>query len=149
MTLDRFDHLDLYAGLSPRFARAVAFLKSTDLDRLPTGRVEIDGDAVFAIVLDAPTKPRDTVRYESHRRYHDIQAVTHGAERMGYADVDTLPVAEPYAEATDLTWHDGSGVEFLVPAGHFAIFTPRDAHAPSIAVGAPERVRKIVVKVAV
>jgi len=149
MIIDRLENIQAYAGLERGFAAAIQYLQATDLDKLPTGRVEIEGDRLFAIVVDGPTRLREGARYESHRRYHDLQIVTHGCEIMGYADVRTMKQVEPFVEENDYAFYDGAGADLLVPAGLFVVFTPRDAHCPSLAVDQPARVRKIVLKVAV
>ena len=149
MIIDRLDNIQAYASLGPRFAKAIRYLRSTDLDKLPTGRVEIDGDELWALVVDGPTRSRERARYESHQRYHDIQVVTCGREIMGYADVSTMKMVEPFTGDSDYAFYDGEVNDLLVCAGMFVLFTPRDAHCPSLAVDKPNRVRKIVLKVAV
>jgi YhcH/YjgK/YiaL family protein len=150
MIIDHISNASIYRPLGPRFSRAFDYLLNTDLDALPTGRVEVAGDELFAIVADGETKMPQQCRYEAHRQYHDIQLVTHGAETMGYAPVSRLKLIEDFVEASDYAFFMGEGDEFLVSAGWFALFMPQDAHRPSMAIkGRPQRVRKIVMKVAV
>ena len=42
--VDRLEHLAEYAGISAAFAKAVEFLKRSDLNSLAAGRHEIDGE---------------------------------------------------------------------------------------------------------
>lgn len=150
MIIDHISNAALYKPLGSRIGRAFDFLLATQLDDLPTGRVEIDGDDIFAIVADGPTRLPAECRYESHRRYLDIQLVVAGEELMGYAPVSRLQVVEDFTLENDYAFYEGEGVDMLVPAGWFALFMPQDAHRPSMAIDhRPKRVRKVVIKVAV
>ena len=64
--------------LAERFKKGYDFLKNTDLMSLPVGRVDIDGDDVFASVQEYITLPETECRYEAHDKYYDIQYVAAG-----------------------------------------------------------------------
>jgi YhcH/YjgK/YiaL family protein len=49
----------------------------------------------------------------------------------------------------DIRFYRGPTDTVTLCPGKFAVLFPGDAHAPNIAVGAPEKVRKVVVKVKV
>ena len=150
MIIDRLEHSDLYQQLGPRFARAFDYLRSADLQALPDGRNEIDGDALFAMVVDAPTKVIKDCRWEAHRRYHDIQYVVAGEELMGFAPMDRMQIAEPFDDTDDYALFEGEGQYVTVAAGQFTVFAPQDVHRPSIAIDdKPAQVRKVVLKVLV
>jgi biofilm protein TabA len=148
MILDTLDHAQDYGGLHPRLARGLEFLRATDLMRLPTGRHEIDGDRIFAIVDEYTTRPRTQCRLEAHRRYHDIQYMVRGIECIGHAPLRNMTEQTPYDPARDIAFFEGDFDILTLRAGMFAIFGPEDAHAPQIAAGAPSHVRKVVVKLA-
>ncbi len=140
-----------YNYLEDRFRKAYAFLESTDLMALSLGRVDIDGDRLFAIVQEYTTMDWKDCRYEAHDRYFDIQYVAVGREQFGYVKREGLKEAAPYSEADDLVFFEEpeeSG-RVLLEAGDFAVVPPEDAHKPRCAAGTPCRVRKIVVKVLV
>lgn len=150
MIIDHISNANLYKPLGPRIAQGFEYLQKTNLDSLPSGRVEIDGDAMFAIVADGPTKLPEQCRYEAHRQYYDIQLVTRGQELMGYAPVSGMKVVDDFTEGNDYAFFEGAGSDVLVSAGWFALFMPQDAHRPSMAVDRkPQHVRKVVVKVRV
>ena len=67
--------------------KAFAYLKQTNLQTLANGRYAIDGDNVYAIVTEAPTKDYDKTAFESHRKYIDLQYVITGNENMGRASL--------------------------------------------------------------
>jgi biofilm protein TabA len=147
MIFDRLDQAELYRGLSPGIAHAFDYLRTTNLQHLPLGRVEIDGESLFAIVIDEPTRNRSDCKWESHRRYQDIQYVVDGEEVMGFAALDQMSVAEPFENGSDYAFYNGEGQYVTVGAGWFTLFMPHDVHRPSMAVNMPARVRKVVIKV--
>jgi biofilm protein TabA len=129
--------------------KAFAYLKNTDLKTLSNGRHVIDGDNVFAIVTEAPTKDYDKTAFESHRKYIDLQYVITGEEKMAKAPVTSVTVSKPYDETTDLANYTGEGKIYTVPAGTFMLFFPTEAHRPNITPGGNKVVKKIVIKVRV
>ena len=146
MIVDRLDRLALYAPLHERFARALQFMKDTDLAVLAEGRQVIDGDDVFALVASSAGRGRAGRPLEAHRRYIDIQCVLAGEDVIGYAPLeDCRSPREDYDDARDIEFFTDSPQTWLtLPTGTFALFFPTDAHAPLAGEGA---VRKAVVKV--
>jgi YhcH/YjgK/YiaL family protein len=115
---------------------------------LTDGRVEIDGDKVYALVQSYETVATDEPRFEAHRKYLDVQYLASGEEVIGWASIDRLIVGVPYDEAKDASLGRVSPPVRL-SSGQLAVLYPADAHAPKLAAGAPAPVKKIVVKVAV
>jgi YhcH/YjgK/YiaL family protein len=127
--------------------KAFAYMKNTDLKTLPNGRYVIDGDNVYAMVTEAPTKDYDKTAFESHRKYIDLHYVITGVENMAKAPVTSVTVSKPYDEATDLANYTGEGKIYTVPAGTFMLFFPTEAHRPNITPGGNKVVKKIVIKI--
>ena len=75
---------------------AFAFLKNNDLTKLAPGKYTIDVENVYASVTEAPTKNYDKSKWESHRKYIDLQYVISGEEKIGVAPVANLKVIVPY-----------------------------------------------------
>jgi len=147
MVLDRLLHASFYLGLGEGIAAALRYLQSADLDALRPGRYEIEGARVFAMVSEYETRPVDEVPWEAHRQHIDVQYVHVGQERIGVAHLADL-TAGLYDPARDLVPAHGAVALFLpVAAGTFAILGPHDAHKPGVVLGAPARVKKVVVKV--
>ena len=67
----------------------------------------------------------------------DIQIPLGDDEVMGWkAQVDCQEVTQEYDEGKDVEFYgDKATAKFTVPAGHFAVFFPSDAHQPGIAPG--------------
>jgi YhcH/YjgK/YiaL family protein len=149
MIIDKIENACLYFGLSPEIKTALEFLQKTDCAKLEPGRHEIDGDKVYANVSRYDSKPREKGVWEAHRRYYDVQYVAAGTEMMGYANLKSLKVTKEYEEDGDYLLLEGKGDFVTASSGTFIIFGPEDAHMPGIAAEQPERISKVVVKVAV
>jgi YhcH/YjgK/YiaL family protein len=167
MILDHLSRADLYFGLGPRFQKAIEFLRTVDLLKLPLGKHEIEGDKVFALVQEYTPKPLRFGKFEAHERYWDVQYVAQGAERMGWAARSRLTISEPYDPEREVMFFESSptpnlGDFFRMAEGYFTIFGPEDAHMPGVALaedstsdetlaegitGPVIPVRKVVVKV--
>jgi YhcH/YjgK/YiaL family protein len=129
--------------------RAFEYLSRTDLAALPIGRTDLDGDNMFVTVSDAETKSPDLVPFEAHRRYIDIQVVVRGQESIAIAAVSRLTMTQPYDAAKDIEFFavPPEALTLALRAGDFAVFTPGDAHRPSMHLDGPHVTRKAVVKV--
>jgi biofilm protein TabA len=147
MILDTIGYAVEYRGIHPRLARAFAWLSGSNLNRLPTGRHLIEGEHLFAIVDEYTTRPPERCRLEAHRRYHDVQYIVGGAERIGYAPLENVKEVVEHDAEKDVAFFTGDFDTLTLRPGMFAVFGPRDAHAPQIAVGASAQVRKVVLKV--
>ncbi len=147
--LDAIEHAGRYAAISPALGAALRFLRETDLHSLPEGRIEIDGERVFATVSAYRTRPVEQGRWEAHRRYGDVQAMIAGTERMGVAPLSAMREVVPYDATGDVAFFAGRGDFVTVGEGAFAVFFPQDAHMPQICAEAPAMVRKLVIKFAV
>lgn len=156
MIVDRLENAKWYArvgrsggGVGGGVGEAMEFLRETNFSKVADGKVEIDGERMFAFVQRYATKEVDEAKWEAHRKYVDVQYVADGAERMGYAALaDELPVAKSYDEESDLVFYETAGDLVTVEAGGFAVFWPWDVHAPGLVVveGGSDDVLKVVVK---
>ncbi len=145
MIFDMLSNSALYAGITPKLLTAFDYLSSTDLDALPVGRINLDGDHVYVLVQEYTTKPLAEGKWESHRRYLDVQYMHSGCERIDVALVNTMKLGE-YVEERDFLAMTGTGSPLTLMPGSFAVFFPQDAHMPGLVVSEAEMVKKIVVK---
>lgn len=152
MIFGRLDNLKAEQETLPEAVReGLRFIKDTDLASAPVGRVDIDGDRIFAMVQDYETKPLSENRPESHIRYLDIQYVVSGREVIGLAPLDGAgaPVTD-FREERDLLFYDDVSGEMplTMNAGSYAVFYPWDVHRPACQLNdQSESVRKVVVKI--
>ena len=67
MIYDTLEHAGQYRKLSGNLAKALDYLTGTELETVEAGRVEIDGERVFALFQSYETKPEND-RPEAHRK---------------------------------------------------------------------------------
>jgi len=150
MIVTDLKHVDRQCPMTNGMIMAVDFLRLRGIHDLPDGKVEIDGDRVFAIVQRYETTQTDIPRFECHRKYIDVQYIVSGAEVLGWTPAERLTVTEAYDAGKDICFGAASGewTPVYLHAGQVAVLYPEDGHAPKLAPGAPSSVIKIVVKVA-
>ncbi|MEX2114737.1 MAG: YhcH/YjgK/YiaL family protein [Pirellulales bacterium] len=148
MILDDLTQAARYDDLNPGFRLGFEFLRRADLASLASGRHEIDGDRVFALVNRDPGRGHAGARLEAHRKYIDIQYLVDGHEEIGWRPtVQCAQVTEPYDADRDIMFFgDAPQTWIALPRGKYMIFFSDDAHAPLAATG-PNT--KVVIKVAV
>lgn len=148
MILSTLGNADRHFDLHPLFALAFDFLRNTDLRALPSGRHNVLGEEIFAIVEACAGRTREEAKLECHRRYIDIQLVLEGVDEMGWKPVaECVNPATDYDAARDIRFfNDAPSSWIATPPGSFCVFFPEDAHAPLVSTG---MIRKVVMKVAV
>lgn len=148
MVVDKLDQAEKHFGLHPAFQKAFAFLRQDSLNDLAPGRHDIDGDRLYCMISRGPGKKRTEARLEAHRKYIDIQYILEGTDEMGWKPAASCGIPDgDYDENKDVIFYRDKPRKWTkIPAGSFAIFFPRDAHAPMVGDG---EIRKAVVKVAV
>jgi len=152
MVVSDLDHLDHQIAAAPGLQKAFAFLRSPGIHQLPDGRIEIDGDRVFALVQRYETMMTDAPKFEFHRKYIDVQFIVSGVEVIGWAPAARMTVTDAYDADKDIcfgTVESKKWTPVKLQAGQVAVLWPEDGHAPRLAAGAASQVVKIVVKVAV
>jgi YhcH/YjgK/YiaL family protein len=150
MILDKLSNWRRYSELTELRA-AFEFLEGQIEVCLGSGRVDIDGKRLYAIVQVYDPKPVAECRFESHARYTDIHLVVRGAEMLGHAPLDSLAVETAYDPEKDVAFHPKpkAFTQAALRAGWFAVCYPDDAHMPGCALDSTEPVTKVVVKVRV
>ncbi|MBN1302635.1 MAG: YhcH/YjgK/YiaL family protein [Melioribacteraceae bacterium] len=147
MIFDSIENAHLYYGVNAGIKKALEFLVQLDFTECEPGRIDIDGDNIFALVSRYSTKHESEVKWEAHRKYIDVQFVASGTENVGFINVDYLDVAQEYDAKKDVEFYDGEGDYLQLNEDEFMIFFPHDAHMPGIEVEESEEVLKVVIKV--
>jgi biofilm protein TabA len=122
-----------YHALHPRFATAFAWAQVTENCEKPDGRYLINGEDLFVIVESGSTMPAALKRFESHRKYIDIQVNLSGPEIMEWMPRARLTVELPFTADNDICFYQPTNepvTRLLVRPGEFAIFFHEDAHKP-------------------
>lgn len=146
MILDKLENADLYFDCVPGFERFMKFFNDNDLEAMPACKIKLDGNDLIVNINDFKGKEESQCRMEAHKDYLDIQIPLTENEIMGWkAQEDCEQITQEYDEGKDVEFYaDAATTKFVVPAGHFAVFFPTDAHQPGIAPG--KEYRKIIVK---
>jgi len=150
---DNIKNINNYSDLPQRVKLGLEYLSKTDFSKLENGRHEILGDEVFALVQEYTPKQLADGRFEAHKKYTDIQYIIKGEEKMGFGDIKNFSESTEYNSEKDIVFlspnKNGASDFVNVNENEFVIFTPEDAHMPSIASTSLENVKKTVVKVLV
>jgi YhcH/YjgK/YiaL family protein len=151
MIIDRVENGRLYEPVHKRFQKAFAVLRDPAIAQKPDGRYAVDGDDLYYIVQHYTTKPIDQGRFESHKKYIDIQALIAGQEILGWSPIQGLEIVEPYDEAKDIMFYRVGTIQAQtrLEPGLFCLLYPNDAHLPSCQVACPAAVHKVVFKIRV
>lgn len=153
MIFDSLEQASRYTRLHPLFKQAFEFLCDPGIQNLPSGKVELDAEGrIWANVQSYRTQPVESGRYETHRKYIDIQSLLAGEEVIVYTPCESsLRVLVPYSAAQDIAFQAAApGIPVHLRPGVFALLFPGEPHMPgrSLCVDAPADVRKVVVKIA-
>ena len=148
MIIDTIANSHLYYAMDDKIKRAFEYIHQIDVNTIPVGKYEIDGDKLYALVQEYNTKPKEQGFWEAHRRYIDLQYVVQGAEQVGYANINHLRQGE-YDTAKDFLPLYGDGSIINLQSGSFTLLLPEDAHMPGLAMDKPRAIRKIVIKISV
>lgn len=147
MIYDSLAHIRQYEHLHPNLKKGLEFLAAADFSQIPLGRVEIDGDNVFANVMEYTTRPAEDATSEAHKDYADIQYLLEGEELMGVAPLEDMEEEVEAHPERDIWIYRGETAKLPMGGGRFVVAFPGDAHAPSLAVDQPGPAKKCVIKV--
>lgn len=150
MIKDRLENADTYYGISNLLKKGFEWLKLNDLKNIESGKYEIEGQDLYANVQEYATK--DDGKYETHRKYIDIQYMIKGRELVGVCNKKDCNACEEYNADTDLEFMDCNIEEEWqsLNEGEFLVFFPNDAHKPSINPdNTKTNVKKVIVKVGI
>ena len=152
MIVTDLNHIDHQVPMAPSLRKAFDFLRGRNIHELSDGRVDVDGDRVFALVQRYESMRMEVPKFEYHRKYIDVQFIASGEEVIGWATSETMKITEAYDEKKDICFGTVAAAKWTpvhLQAGQIMVLWPEDAHAPKLAAGEPARVMKIVIKVAV
>lgn len=149
MILDRLENKNYYININNKFEKAFEFLTNNNLEKLADGRYEIDLDNIYALVQSYTTKANNETKWETHRKYIDIQYIVKGEECIGWIPVDQLNVSEQYSDEKDIAFYYEvpKWSELGMKLGYFGIFFPEDGHKPCCISNMPMDIKKVVVKI--
>lgn len=147
MIYDVLENLTQYTGLFENLDTALEYLSEADLDALPLGRTDIDGDRVYLTVSQCQARPSEEALFEVHSAYMDIHIDLEGVELFETA-LGPLQRHTPYDPVTDTALYtaDLSAACVLGP-GRFLVAMTEEPHKPAVKSAAGSALKKLVVKV--
>ena len=128
-----------YINLHPLFGKAFTFLEKENLNQLPEGRLEIDGDDLFAIISKPGTSAEEIPKLEAHY-------IIAGTELFGWKNLNDCKHVEGEFdfEKDFVLYNDQDFTSFLLNKYNFVVVYPEDAHSPGIKT---EHLHKVVLKI--
>ena len=125
------------------------YVNSRDLAAQPCGKYEIDGEPIYVSIQEYETKSYMDCRFETHKRYADIQCILQGKEQIWVTE-QPLPTPDTkYDPKADIRfWKDGKASLLDLHAGELVILLPGEAHKPCVRSGGVGKVKKAVFKIA-
>jgi len=150
MVIDKLSEINKYAGLHPRFEKAIDYIVTSSFLNMEPGTVLVDGEDIKAIIMEGNCVPKEEslAGFECHNTYIDIQIIIKGKETVGWRARTScsMPKADYSIEKDVLFYADVPTLFFELQAGMFSIYFPEDVHAPMIGEGP---IKKVVMKVRV
>lgn len=138
--------------LEERIEKAILYISKLDKEKIEFGKHVVDEDFYFD-VTEYISKPVEQCRFESHRKYVDIQWIIAGNERIDTAYISELDLDNFYDLDKDVVfWKERTNSTVLhtvLSPGSYTVFYPNNAHKPGITPyqGKEGKVKKIVGKV--
>jgi biofilm protein TabA len=151
MIVDTLKNKDLYAGISPRLAAALEYLKTVKAKSFKEQTIELEGKDLYVMYQSYTTGTDKDKKYEAHKKYIDVQYVLEGEETIRMANIKGLETVDAYDKKKDAAFYANCpGTDVVLKAGDFTVLFPQDAHLPKLRVGKTAGlVKKLVVKVAI
>jgi biofilm protein TabA len=131
--------------------KGLDYLNNTDFSKMEIGKYEIDGPAMYALVQEYQTQPKELKKAEAHVRFIDVQYVYSGVEIIGYAPADpAAEVLENLVDKKDMITYKTvpNEASIILAEGMYAILFPGEIHRPQCNYKGETKVRKVVLKVA-
>ncbi len=149
MIIDHINNMGTYAGVHPDLSKVLATLAGWDIPTMESGRYPVEGSNAYILVQRYTSRDLAVSKWESHRKFIDVQFVVQGEERMGYQHISNLEVSQQYDDTSDAALYIGQGVLIPAPQGTVALFFPQDGHMPGVAVDQGMPMLKVVAKLPV
>lgn len=137
-------------GFSPLIRKGLEYLKNTDIANMASGKHVIDGDILYAVVVDHVPESKTVQRAEPHKDYLDVQYVHSGEEIIGCSFLSAKnEVLEDLSLERDVIFYKTTfeEVDLTLTAGSYAIVFPDDVHRPGCSTGNSTKVRKVILKI--
>ncbi len=129
---------------------AINYLLNADIKEEDAGKTFVVDDDFYYIVKSYETKDVSDCKFESHKKYVDIQYMIKGTEAMSLIDVNRVSPTTEYNEEKDIMFFENPKEEcatLTLSGGNYVTFYPNDAHRPSMKAQNKEVILKAIGKV--
>ncbi len=129
---------------------AINYLLNADIKEEDAGKTFVVDDDFYYIVKSYETKDVSDCKFESHKKYVDIQYMIKGTEAMSLIDVNRVNPTTEYNEEKDIMFFENPKEEcatLTLSGGNYVTFYPNDAHRPSMKAQNKEVILKAIGKV--
>ena len=123
------------------------FLGDSKLATLAPGKYPIEGTDAYAMIAAGPPKNIDDVKWESHRKFIDLQYVIEGKVKLGVSPISEATITVPYDESRDAANYTAEGKYYVATPDEFFLFFPQNVHRPDIKIDGYDTLKKLVIKV--
>lgn len=131
--------------------KGLDFLRDTDFNQHKVGKIPLEGDLLFAELIETTTKKLSQTNPEIHEKYIDIHYLLLGKEYIGTVpDLGKNILFKTLMPEHDISFYEKIQHETLLEMfpGSYAIFFPQDVHRPCSCIDEETSIRKVVVKIA-
>lgn len=136
-----------YASINPYFSKVCDFLENTDLKDLEDGKIDIDGDNVFANCMTYVADGIAGQQFETHKKYLDIHLVLTNTEAMAVSSELTSKLKVEFDPQKDIGFYDSEQYQQItLSESNLVVIFEEDFHQPKIRIN-DDAVKKIVIKV--
>ena len=149
MIIDNIKNLDLYSKSDVYTNKINEFINKSKESNLQEGRYELEGDNLIALIQKYETKEIEKCKYESHKKYIDVQYIEQGREVISWIDISKLEVDEPYNVKDDIIFYKDNlnGINLKMEEDMFAIFYEQDGHKVRSILEEKTNIKKIIFKI--
>lgn len=132
--------------------KGLDFLRNTDFTKHKVGKIPLEGEQLFAELIETTTKKIAQSNPEIHKKYIDIHYLISGQEYIGtMPDLGGNIISENLMPKHDIAFYKSVKHETFIEMfpGSYVVFFPQDVHRPCACIEEETFIRKVVVKIAV
>ena len=150
MIYGNINNLGVMSVYHEKVAKVLDYLKDKDFFSMEPGKYEIEGQDIFAQVMNVNGDIIENKKPEVHKKYVDLQFIPEGGEILGFAtDTGNNELDEDLFDSSDIKFYKNVENEVFIKSnpGDFFVFFPWDVHRPGCVEQVPKQMRKVVVKI--
>ena len=145
--------MDKYASIKELSPSGYDFVNKALQNGVENGKYPLENGA-YAAVSEYESKPFEVAKFESHKKFIDVQLILSGREIIGVMPTERMRLGTCIGEYNpdkdvELYRECGEYEAKVLEPGDFLILYPEDGHMPGVQIDGPEAIKKIVLKIPV